>query len=707
MPFLLLSGVTLFAQFPEGWVTAPVLPEQTRRSEMYAFVNANIPELPQFHSLAQWETYRSVTRGRILRLIGIEDVLATHSLKVIQKGVLDRDGYTIEKIDYESYPGVYVPALVWVPKGLTAKAPAMVSISGHVYCDSKAADYVQARNHNLVRRGFIVVSYDYLGCFERAPADACEPGAWGGRYHLNSLFSYTGRTSTGIEVLDGMRAVDYLYSRPDVDRSRIGFTGESGGGNSTYWVSALDDRITLSVPVSAAGALEQWIKADLNYDWHQRPPGLREFADIGTFYAMIAPRPLLVINGRPELAEFDLPSALRSVAYARGIYNLYGKEDRIAFHESSTGHGYQPDKRHELYGWLNRWFFDGHMPHGSDELPYTPEPRDNFRVGLPPGNLIMSAVARLWVDETAKEFHLPQGASQARQWQSDGRRALESLLARSDPGAMPGVVYRYGDDLENAEYKADRLQFEVAADLLIPGVFVRKKGHSKYKTVLFLEKRRGLSAEPRELLERGYALLLLDVRGTGEIDWGGGRTTNWANFVGRPPIGMWTEDVSKVTTYLLRREDVESVAVLGYGLFGKVSLYATALDPRIAAAALTTDSLSYRGEANSGFEHVYADVPRILTWGDTAQLAALVAPRPLAIFAAGLPASLNGEARSYFAPLPRFTAPDAWAGGDELRTNYDWTRHFYSAFGAESRFTTGSRRATLAEAVVRWFDANY
>jgi cephalosporin-C deacetylase-like acetyl esterase len=502
-------------------------------------------------------------------------------------------------------------------------------------------------------------------------------------------------------VLDGIRAVDYLCSRPDVDRTRIGFTGESGGGNSTYWVSALDDRITLSVPVSSAGAFEQWIKVDTNYDWHQRPPGIRAFADIGTLYAMVAPKPLLVINGHPELAEFALPDALRSVAYAKAVYHLYGRAERVAFVESSTGHGYQPDKRTQLYRWLNRWFFAGKMPYGEEELPYTPEPRETLRAGMPEDSLSIPALARRWVDESIREYPLPAGAKEAREFQVQKRRELESLLGRKPPGPVPQPIFRAGDALASGGYQAERLQFEVEPDLIIPALLVRKPSRAKYKTVIVLEKRRGASAEAQALLEAGYALLLLDVRGTGEMDWGGGRTSNWADLLGRPPIGMWAEDVSQAVSYLLSRNDVDSVGLLAYGLFGKVALYAAALDSRIAAAAVSTDSLSYRQEATSGLVHVYADVPHILTWGDTAQLAALVAPRPLAILSAGLPDTRDEKRRGYFSPLPRFAPSEARVSPDDLAANYAWTKRFYAALDAGPRFETGTRN------VAQWFSQNY
>lgn len=104
-----------------------------------------------------------------------------------------------------------MPALVYVPKGLRAITPAMVSISGHEYCDSKAGLSVQARSVNLVRRGFIVIAYDYMDTFERNTGqDPCARSHGGGNDHDLKTFSFTSRTPTALEILDAVRAIDYL-----------------------------------------------------------------------------------------------------------------------------------------------------------------------------------------------------------------------------------------------------------------------------------------------------------------------------------------------------------------------------------------------------------------------------------------------------------------------------------------------------------------
>lgn len=701
------AAAALYAQIPSAWFTTPLLPESVRQSQMYSYVDANIPPLPEFTSLEEWLEYKKQLRPRLLALIGIDDILEKYKLNVSRKGALDRGSYSVEKIFYESYPGMYVPAVVWVPKNLKTPAPAIVSISGHTYCDSKGADYVQARNFNLVQRGFIVISYDYFGCFERARRDACLPGVFGGEDHTNARFSYTRRTPTGIEVLDGIRAVDYLYSRADVDRSRIAFTGESGGGNSTYWISALDDRVTLSVPVSSSGAFSQWIKVANNYDWHQRPPGLRRIADIGTFYAMIAPRPLLVMNGHPELVEFALPDALRSVAYGQRVYSQFARPEAIHFYESSTGHGYQTDKRVQLYAWLNRWFFGGKMPHDVIDLPYRAEPAAIFRVGLPPDNLTIPALAQRWVRESIRPISIPKQAASILPWQRKERDALEKLLSRHEPFGAPAVIYRYDYQVASGPYEAEKLLFETARDLTIPGVLVYRPSHAKLHVVIFAGKRHGASPEATALVDKGYAVLCLDPRGTGEMSSGGERMANWADLMGRPHVGMWAEDISKVATYLLGRRDVEKVSVLAYGLLGKAALYAAALDDRISAAAVTLDTASYEQEATSGFAHVYADVPRILSWGDLPKLAALMAPRPLAILAAGAPLSYNQERPTYFAPLPRLGDVTDLTPAASLRAMYQGTADIYARLRAEKNLQLGMPPATRGDFAVAWISQHF
>lgn len=397
-----------------------------------------------------------------------------------------------------------------------------------------------------------------------------------------------------------------------------------------------------------------------------------------------------------------VPAAMQSYEYGRAVYKLYGREKAIAFRESETGHGYKTDKRVLLYRWLNEWLFGGKIPQGTADLPFTPEPRDNLAVGLPQGNLNIQKLYRQWLNETEPPA-LPSGLGQAKEFQATRRASLARLLNRIEPDAKPKEYLRDDYAAQSGDYRAERLELEVAPDLLLPAIFVRKQGPSRHKTILYLDKARGTAPETAQLLDLGYAILFFDPRGTGEADWGGTRTSNWALLVGRPPVGMWAEDISKAATYALGRADVESVAVVGRGAFGKAALYAAGLDTRLAAACVTTDTLSYRQEANSGTEHIFADVPGILRWGDIAQVAALVAPRPLAVFSAGLPMPSPG----YYISMPRFEISKETVPEAALRENYAWTAKFYELFGAGARFRAGSGDPDFSRTVVDWLRSNY
>src|SRR5262245_61606029 len=107
---LLVATTALVAQLPSEWFTHPLLPESVRRCQMYSYVDANIPPLPEFATLDRWRRYRAQLKPRLLSLIGIDDILREYRLKVIHRGVIDKGSFTIEKIFYESYPGMYVPA---------------------------------------------------------------------------------------------------------------------------------------------------------------------------------------------------------------------------------------------------------------------------------------------------------------------------------------------------------------------------------------------------------------------------------------------------------------------------------------------------------------------------------------------------------------------------------------------------------------------
>ena len=156
--------LALLGGLPDAWFTDRILPPDAARDEVRRRVDAQLTPLPlpEGRTVRDWEARRAGIREELLDILGLRRAWPpSWPLRVQIKETLRRDGYRIEKLTYESWPGMAVPALLYVPGRIPpGKVPGVVSISGHDYRASKAADYVQARNVNLVRRGCVVLSYD-------------------------------------------------------------------------------------------------------------------------------------------------------------------------------------------------------------------------------------------------------------------------------------------------------------------------------------------------------------------------------------------------------------------------------------------------------------------------------------------------------------------------------------------------------------------
>jgi len=634
-----------------SFLNDPILPADDRQSMMFSYVDRHLPAIEIPTTKDAWERAKGPLREQILKLVGLTELQKRGPVRWIGKGRIDRDTYSIEKILFESYPGMWVPALVYLPKGLTDPAPAMISIAGHAYCEGKASDFVQARSVNLARRGIIALAYDYIDTGERnTGANACASMPYGGgNDHGLKAFSYTVGTPTGLEILDGIRAVDYLYSRPDVDRSRIGFTGESGGSNTTYWVSALDERVRLAVPVCSVTTFDYWIRNDRNWDWHQRPPGIRRVADIPILLALTAPRPLLVIGSLrgTDSQEFPFDQTEEAVRRASWAYELYGARQNIEIWESNTAHGYQQDKRERMYGFVERHFLRRQNAE-SHELAFLLEPQHDLDCGLPQGNKTFADIYSDWVASPTPLPAMPDSQATAKRTQAKLRDELRDLLGIAEQPAHPRLSVQAiaTDD----DVLLRRLIVEPEEGIRLPVVEIQTRGSSPARLVILPGKSGWPTAAVSALLSAGLTVALVDLRGTGEMQSGGGRTNNWAWFMGRPWTGMWVSDISAVAAAFSAEHPDMTIGIIGTGDFAKSALFAAALDPRIGACIVRLEKPAYRDEVLTG---ELSEVPRILAVTDLPGVAAMVVPRPCRL---EHPPELSEQFREAYAWPAEFSA---------------------------------------------------
>jgi hypothetical protein len=461
----------------------------------------------------------------------------------------------------------------------------------------------------------VALAYDYIDTGERNTGEDPLHGKPYGGGNDHSIFSFclSGRNPTGLEVLDAIRAIDVLESRPEVDPTRLGFTGESGGGNSTYWAAAVDPRIKLAVPVSSVTTFDYWIDRDRNWDWHQRPFGVRKHADIGTLLALHAPHPMLVISSRrgTDDHEFPLDQANKSVAWAEHVYRLLGAGGAIAHVESATAHGYQQDKRERLYEAVDRWL-NAPRPLGTKEVPAGVESYEELRCGLPKKNLTLADIYAQWLSPLPRT-----GTTVCAGESAELRRFLRSRMGFLDP--LPGLRVTKANEDQSEGWRARTWVIESEPGIRIPGILIIGPQGRKTNTVVLIPGRDESIAA--RALDAGHAVFAFDPRGSGEIPDGGSRTRNCAWFFGRPLVGQQAMDIVQAAR-LVRAEFPDArVVVEPPARFAWATLLAGAAEPPLVISdKLTLPVSSLHEVVRRGPDAALPEVPGLLDRLDVPQL---------------------------------------------------------------------------------------
>jgi dienelactone hydrolase len=272
-------------------------------------------------------------------------------------GRIETQHFTVEKVLFESRPGLVVSANLYVPNGLKAPAPCVLGACGHSN-EGKAADYYQTFCRGLARKGFVVLIYDPISQSERVqyPDEKALPklGLCAEHNMIGNQQSLVGEFFGTWRAWDGIRALDYLLGRGEVDPKRVGVTGNSGGGTMTTWLVGLDDRITMAAPSCFVTTFLSNVENELPADVEQIPPRLVELGlDEHDLLVGFAPRPLLLLSQANDF--FDQRGTRQAFEDLRLIYQLLGAEDKVQMVTGPTSHGYTQHLREPMYG-----FFAGH-----------------------------------------------------------------------------------------------------------------------------------------------------------------------------------------------------------------------------------------------------------------------------------------------------------------------------------------------------------
>ncbi|MBI3854357.1 MAG: acetylxylan esterase [Planctomycetes bacterium] len=313
-------------------------------------------------SPAAWKARRDEVRRQILVSVGLWPEFERPALKAEVYGKVDADDYSIERVTIETLPGLYLSGSLYRPKGKQPPFPGILSPHGHW----KEGRFTQEKDGNLpargitfARLGFVCFMYDMVGYadFKQLP-HKFDDAAWG-------------QGLMGLQTWNGLRAVDFMSSLPDVDPKRLGCTGASGGGTQTFILTAVDDRIACSAPVNMVAAEFQGGCSCEN------APFLRLGLNNVEIAAMTAPRPLLLIAATGDWTK-NIPTLEGPVL--QKTFDALGVGERFRAVQFNAPHNYNQDSRETVYAWMARWLQNGHDAPRLAEPPVPPVKREELTV---------------------------------------------------------------------------------------------------------------------------------------------------------------------------------------------------------------------------------------------------------------------------------------------------------------------------------------
>jgi len=434
---VLVCGLATWISLPtvtaaEPWeelVKRPVLGPEQAVAELRRFCTPRITEFAPVTDPAAWPQRAAALRDEILRkavLRGAGDDWRQGPVRVEWfDEVAGGPGYTIRKLRYEAVPGLWIPAILYQPTGVTGPRPVFLNVNGHDPV-GKAADYKQIRCLQLAKRGIVVLNPEWLGMGQLRGA---------GYLHgeMNQL-DLVGTSGLAPFYLAMSRGLDLLLGLPDVDPTRVGVSGLSGGGWQTIVLSALDTRVTLCNPVAGFSSLKTRMVSLMDLgDSEQTPVDLATVADYTHLTALLAPRPALLTYNLTDNCCFQARDALPPLlATARPLYRLLGADQNLRYHINAEpgDHNFGLENREALYAMVGVHFFDGARDYPVRELPMDNELKTpaELTVPLPEANATFGSLARGLAADLPRGRVWTQGGEACRRWQPAAHKALGELL---------------------------------------------------------------------------------------------------------------------------------------------------------------------------------------------------------------------------------------------------------------------------------------
>lgn len=630
-----------------------VLPDYLRRLARDAYEKRNraiaqLTDAASIHRRQAWvrDTFWSLTGGMPERT----------PLNLRTTGTFERPGYRVEKVVYESVPGLHISADLYLPTTGKPPYPAVLFQMGHSL-NGKCAVTYQKCCQGLARLGYVVLAFDPMGQGERTyypkPGGTTTrlPSAVDEHTVPGQQMLLVGDTSTRMQAWDAIRGVDVLAAHPMVDPKRLASTGQSGGGTLTMMVAALDDR--LAAAVVSSGNTENFASAGFN------PPGSTDDAEQNFIGAgplgfdrwdllyPIAPKPLLILaSARDAFGTYSpryISSGREEFAKLERVYKTLGAPSHLAWNESPTPHALSYFMRTRVYSWFEHWL-NGKPLAEVKEPDVNPESDETLWVG-PTGNVVRDFGSKTPAILVREKIAAVKPASIS-------RAGLAKLLALDPPLNRPAGILRR---VPSEQCDIAAIEVETTLGVHAPAwLFLPHKPDPAKPLLLILEPngRSGRWAEGglyHTLAAAGAPVCAVDLRGIGDLSPEVGRGNPkytiehavddayaWAGLMlGKPLIGQRVTDIIAYVR-ALKSLDVtrgRRIVVAARGHLTIPALMTAALEPAVDRIYLAAGLISYRSLCETeDYRYPAANlVYDLAKQTDLPDIAALAAPRRIVL----------------------------------------------------------------------------
>ncbi len=573
-------------------------------------------------------------------------------------GVLEKDGYHVEKILFESSPGYYVTSALFVPEGLRGKAPAVLFCVGH----SAAAFRRPLYQHvvlNLVKKGFVVLAVEPIGQGERLQYFDPESGESliGGSTLEHSYpaaqYFIAGNAVATRFIWDGIRCIDYLLTRDEVDPDRIGCHGLSGGGTQSSYIAAFDERVKAVAPAGFITNLTRLFESVGPQDGEQNMYlDIASGIDHADILAVRAPKPALIVATTRDF--FSIQGSRETYDELVGTYSALGERGNIAITEDDYGHGYTKKNREAVYA-----FFQKHL-----DLPG--DPTDEEVEYLSYEELTITKTGQISTSlnsKTAFDLNAADGEKLVKDLKNS-RNNLDSHLKKvrtkaaklsgyHRPSGVAEPVFTGRHHREG--YFIEKYFIRGEGDYIIPFVLLLPEKDGPHPAVIYIHPEGKLAdievgGSMDSLARRGYAVLAPDLVGTGETGPGQYQGDAYEFKVGKANYNLWfaglrtgrsiaglrAADTVRLTDFLAGRADIQAadISAVAVGTMCPVLLHAAAFETAFSRVALIEPLVSYRSLVMNRYYSpscILNSVAASLTAYDLPDLAACIAPRELTL----------------------------------------------------------------------------